>query len=158
DSRFSPRGAGVMLPPHARGAPTTTGRRQPRAHRLERPRARRQLPLPTNGQGSLEMVRRPLRLHVPIHRTPLQRTACLAALLLAASCGGSSSSSPSAALSVALADAPIDSVTSFSLGVTAISVTSSAGAVKTLINTPIVVDLATMTNVSQLVDLNLIDP
>ena len=104
------------------------------------------------------MLCRFLRLLDPIRRLARIRSAPFAALLLAASCGGSSSSSPSAALSVALADAPIDDVTSFRLTVNAISITSSTGTVKTLMATPIVVDLATTANVSQLVDLNLIDP
>jgi len=78
--------------------------------------------------------------------------------LLAAGCGGSSSSNNSAALSVALADAPSDDVTSFNLTVSAISITSSTGAVKSLLATPIVVDLASLSTFSQLVDLELIDP
>lgn len=82
-----------------------------------------------------------------------------ALLLLAAGCGsGSSSSNDNAAVSVVLADAPLDTVTSFGLTVDAISVTSYTGAVTQLMGTPIVVDLATLTNVSQLVDLTSIDP
>lgn len=88
------------------------------------------------------------------------RPACCAALLLlAGSCGSSSSSSNDEAdITVAIADAPLDDVTSFSLAVTAISLTSSTGAVQPLLGAPIVVDLATLTNVSQLVGLGSIDP
>lgn len=59
---------------------------------------------------------------------------------------------------MALADAPRDDVTSFSLTVSSISLTSSTGAVKSLLATPIVVDLASLSTFSQLVDLELIDP
>jgi len=81
-----------------------------------------------------------------------------AALLLAPGCGGSSSSNDSAAISVALADAPIDDVTAFNLTFSAISITSSTGAVQSLLAAPIAVDLASLTTFSQLVDLDLINP
>jgi hypothetical protein len=81
-----------------------------------------------------------------------------AALLSSSSCGSSSSSSSSSALTVAIADTPLDDVTSFNLKVTGITLFTSAGAPHVVLATAVPVDLATLTTFSQVLDLGLIDP
>jgi len=87
------------------------------------------------------------------------RISLVAAVALAAACGHSSGSSSSeATLTVALTDAASDDVASFTVGIASIQLTRARGGTVEVLAAPVSVDLATLQELSQIVNVTTVPP